>query len=118
MKVLHLIGGGDEGGAKSHVLSLVRQLSDHITVKLISLRPGPFTEDARAMGIDAEVVRSGNIFRDIKTIIHIIRSGGFDILHTHGAKANMIGVFAKETPGFLSYPPCTAITVWITCTVC
>lgn len=75
MKVLHLIGGGDEGGAKSHVLSLVRQLSDHITVKLISLRPGPFTEDARAMGIDAEVVRSGNIFRDIKTIIRIIRSG-------------------------------------------
>jgi polysaccharide pyruvyl transferase CsaB len=99
MKVLHLIGGGDEGGAKSHVLSLVRQLSDHITVKLISLRPGPFTEDARAMGIDAEVVRSGNIFRDIKTIIRIIRSGGFDILHTHGAKANMIGVFAKRNTG-------------------
>lgn len=34
MKVLHLIGGGDEGGAKSHVLSLVQQLGNHISVKL------------------------------------------------------------------------------------
>jgi len=99
MKVLHLIGGGDVGGAKSHVLSLVRQLSNHITVKLISLRPGPFTEDARVMGIDVIVVRSGNIFRDIKTIIRIIRSEGYDILHTHGAKANMIGVFIKRSTG-------------------
>lgn len=47
MKVLHLIGGGDEGGAKSHVLSLVQQLGNHISVKLISLRPGPFAEDAK-----------------------------------------------------------------------
>jgi polysaccharide pyruvyl transferase CsaB len=99
MKVLHLIGGGDVGGAKSHVLSLVRQLSNHITVKLISLRPGSFTEDAKAMGIDAIVVRSGNILRDIKTIIRIIQSEGYDILHTHGAKANMIGVFAKRNTG-------------------
>jgi len=33
MKVLHLIGGGDVGGAKSHVLSLVRELGKHINVK-------------------------------------------------------------------------------------
>ncbi|NLG89506.1 MAG: polysaccharide pyruvyl transferase CsaB [Clostridiaceae bacterium] len=99
MKVLHLIGGGDVGGAKSHVLSLVRQLSNHITVKLISLRPGPFADDAKAMGIDTIVVRSGNILRDIKTVIRLIQSEGYDILHTHGAKANMIGVFAKRHTG-------------------
>jgi len=49
MKVLHLIGGGDVGGAKSHVLSLVRELGKHINVKLISFRTGAFADDARAM---------------------------------------------------------------------
>ncbi len=96
MKVLHLIGGGDEGGAKSHVLSLVQQLGKHIEVKLLSLRPGSFAEDAKAMGIDTEVIRSGNIFHDVKTVRNIIYSGKYDILHTHGAKANMIGVFVKK----------------------
>lgn len=96
MKVLHLIGGGDEGGAKSHVLSLVQQLGNHISVKLISLRPGPFADDAKKMGIDVEVIRTGNIFRDISLVREIVVSGKYDILHTHGAKANMIGVFIKK----------------------
>ncbi|NLY17922.1 MAG: polysaccharide pyruvyl transferase CsaB [Clostridiaceae bacterium] len=99
MRVLHLIGGGDEGGAKSHVLSLVKQLGEKISVKLISLRPGPFADDARAMGIDVVVVRSGNIFSDIRKIIKITVEGKYDILHTHGAKANMIGVFVKHKTG-------------------
>ncbi|AGC69403.1 polysaccharide pyruvyl transferase CsaB [Thermoclostridium stercorarium subsp. stercorarium DSM 8532] len=96
MKVLHLIGGGDEGGAKSHVLSLVQQLGNHISVKLISLRPGPFAEDAKKMGIDVEVIHTGNIFKDISLVRKIIENGRYDILHTHGAKANMIGVFMKK----------------------
>ena len=96
MKVLHLIGGGDEGGAKSHVLSLVKELSSKIDVKLISLRYGAFADDAKAMGIDVKVVRTGNIFSDINNIIKIAVDGGYNILHTHGAKANMIGVFVKH----------------------
>lgn len=99
MKVLHIIGGGDVGGAKTHVLSLVKQLGDHIHVKLISLRPGPFADDARDMGIDVEVVRSGNILKDIRTITTMVFTGEYNILHTHGAKANMIGVFVKKRTG-------------------
>ncbi len=99
MKVLHLIGGGDVGGAKTHVLSLVRQLGDHIQVKLISLRPGPFADDARDMGIDVEVVRSGNVLKDIRTITSMVFTGEYNILHTHGAKANMIGIFVKKRTG-------------------
>lgn len=99
MKVLHLIGGGDVGGAKTHVLSLVNQLGYHIHVKLISLRPGPFADEARNMGIDVEVVRSGNILKDIRTIVDMIFAGEYNILHTHGAKANMIGIFVKRKTG-------------------
>lgn len=64
MKVLHLIGGGDVGGARVHVLSLINELSKYIDVKIISFRPGMFSDDARAMGIDIEVVKSGNVVRD------------------------------------------------------
>ena len=96
MRVLHLIGGGDEGGAKSHVLSLVQQLGNHISVKLISLRPGPFADDAKKMGIDVEVIRTGNIFKDIRLVKKTVVDGRYDILHTHGAKANMFGVFIKK----------------------
>lgn len=99
MKVLHIIGGGDSGGAKTHVLSLVNQLGYHIHVKLISLRAGQFSDDAADMGIDVEVVRSGNIMKDIRTITDMALAGEYNIIHTHGAKANMIGIFVKKSSG-------------------
>jgi len=99
MRVLHLIGGGDVGGAKTHVLSLVNKLGDHIDVKMISLRPGVFSEDAQAMGIDVEVVKSGNIFADIRRVLKIAKDGKYDILHSHGAKANMFAVIIKFLTG-------------------
>ncbi|MDR3120462.1 MAG: polysaccharide pyruvyl transferase CsaB [Clostridiales bacterium] len=95
MKVLHLIGGGDVGGAKTHVLSLVKRLGRHIGVKIVSLRPGMFADEAKELGIDIEVVKSGNIINDIRRVVSIARDGGFLIIHSHGAKANMIAIAAK-----------------------
>ncbi|MCX7710248.1 MAG: polysaccharide pyruvyl transferase CsaB [Clostridia bacterium] len=96
MKVLHLIGGGDVGGAKSHVLSLVKELGKHIDVKLVSFRPGPFADDAKAMGINVEVVKTGNFIKDLKRVLEIINTEGYEILHSHGAKANMFSVIVKR----------------------
>ena len=96
MRVVHLIGGGDVGGAKTHVLYLLKELSRHMEVKLISLRPGAFADDARALGIDVTVVKSGNIFSDIRMVTDIIRKGGYDIVHSHGAKANMFSLAARR----------------------
>ena len=94
MKVLHLIGGGDVGGAKVHVLSLVKELSKHIDVKIVSFRPGSFADDARKMGISIEVVKKGSILKDIKSVINILKFEKFNIIHSHGAKANMISLIA------------------------
>ncbi len=96
MKVVHLIGGGDVGGAKTHIQYLLKELSRHIDVKLISLRPGSFADDTRAMGIDVEVVKSGNIFSDIKKVAQIVKEGGYNIIHSHGAKANMFALAARR----------------------
>jgi len=96
MKVLHLIGGGDVGGAKVHVLSLVKELSKYIDVKIISFRPGIFADEAREMGINIEVVKTGNPIADIKKVVSIIREEGYQIVHSHGAKANMFALIAKR----------------------
>lgn len=99
MRVLHLIGGGDIGGAKSHVLSLVNELGKHIDVKLISFRKGAFADDARKLGIKVEIVKTGTIFTDIKKVLEIIKSEGYELIHSHGAKANMVAVAVKKITG-------------------
>lgn len=99
MKIVHIIGGGDVGGAKTHVLYLLRELSRYMEVKLISLRPGVFADDARKLGIDVTVVKSKNIFADIKKVTGIIKKGEYDIIHSHGAKANMFSLAASRSAG-------------------
>ncbi len=96
MKVVHLIGGGDIGGAKTHILYLLKEISKHMEVKLVSLRPGVFADEAKALGIDVTVVKSRNIFADMKKVADIIRDGGYDIVHSHGAKANIFSLAARR----------------------
>lgn len=43
MKVLHLISGGDTGGAKTHVHSLLAGLTPRITVRMVCFTEGPST---------------------------------------------------------------------------
>ena len=52
MKVLHLISGGDTGGAKTHVHTLLAGLTSKIQVKMVCFTEGPFTQEARELGID------------------------------------------------------------------
>ncbi len=99
MKAIHLIGGGDEGGAKSHVLQLVKELGKHIEVTLVSFRKGSFHDDAIAMGIDARIIKTGNIIFDLRKTLKIVKSGHYDIIHAHGAKANMMATIIKHLTG-------------------
>lgn len=96
MKVLHIIGGGDVGGAKVHVLSLVKELGSAIDVTLLSLRPGAFADEAREMGIKVEVIKSLNILSDIRKAVKFVKTNKFDIVHSHGAKANIFAYALKK----------------------
>ena len=55
VKVIHLISGGDTGGAKTHVHSLLRSLARSVDVTLVCFRDGPFAQEAAALGIDTRV---------------------------------------------------------------
>ncbi len=50
MKVITLISGGDSGGAKTHVHSLLQNLSRTIEVTMVCFLEGPFAQEARVRG--------------------------------------------------------------------
>ena len=99
MKVLHLISGGDTGGAKTHVHSLLAGLTPLIQVKMVCFTEGPFTQEARALGIDTQVLPGRNFFRNLKKLERMVRAEGFDIIHSHGARGNMMAAFLAKRTG-------------------
>ena len=99
MKVIHLISGGDSGGAKTHVLSLLQNLNKTITAQLVCFRDGPFADEARAMGIPTMICGGNNILRIRRQLTDYIRQGGYQVIHCHGSRANMIGAMLRSSTG-------------------
>ena len=91
MKIIHLISGGDVGGAKTHVLSLLRGLGEAHQVLLVCFMEGPFAQEAREMGIPVQVLAGWNLVRVKKRLEELIRLERFELVHCHGSKANQIG---------------------------
>ena len=96
MKLIHLISGGDVGGAKTHVLSLLQGLNRTEDVHLICFMEGPFAEEARCLGIPTTVIEGSNPMAVRKRILAIIRHDDCQLLHCHGARANMIGALVQR----------------------
>lgn len=95
MKVLHLISGGDSGGAKTHVLSLLKDLNKSIEADLVCYMEAEFSEEARKLGIPVTVF-SGNFLSALHSTEKLIRSGGYELVHCHGSRANLIGCILKR----------------------
>ncbi|MCL1816594.1 MAG: polysaccharide pyruvyl transferase CsaB [Clostridiales bacterium] len=96
MRIMHFAGGGDIGGAKTHILSLMRELMADHEVCLLSFRRGSFAEEGRAMGIDVRDTNFGlNVMSALRTALKVVDEFKPDIIHCHGAKANMMGVLVK-----------------------
>lgn len=99
MKVIHLISGGDSGGAKTHVLSLLQNLNQTIHAQLVCFRDGPFAEEARQMGIPTMICGGNHILRVRRKLTNYIRQGGYELIHCHGSRANMIGALLRGPTG-------------------
>ena len=99
MNVIHLISGGDSGGAKTHVLSLLQHLNETITAQLVCFRDGPFAEEARSLGIPTKIMGGNHIFKIRRQLAEYIRQEGFQLIHCHGSRANMIGALLRRLTG-------------------
>ncbi len=98
MKVLHLISGGDTGGAKTHIISLIKSINKLIDAKIICFIEDTFYHEAKENKIDIEVFEQKNR-ADLAVINRLaseISREGYDIVHCHGARANFIGMFLKN----------------------
>ncbi len=99
MKVIHLISGGDSGGAKTHVHMLLQNLSRTIEVTMVCFMEGPFSQEARDLGIPTVVLPGRNIFRVYSQLKRMILEGGYDLIHCHGARGNMMGALLRRATG-------------------
>ena len=91
MKMMHLISGGDVGGAKTQVLTMLWELSKHHQAKLCCFMDGPFAREARQMGISTMVLQGKNPSQLTRMLRKELETGGYEILHCHGSKANLFG---------------------------
>lgn len=98
MKVLHLISGGDTGGAKTHIISLLKGLNKIIDANVICFLEDTFYEDAQASGIKIQVYKqkSRSDMSVVNRLVEEIESKNYDIIHCHGARANFIAMFLKR----------------------
>ena len=95
MKILQIAGGGDRGGAKTHILGLCSRLKERCDLTLLSLRSGEFPLDSEAAGISTKTIFSRNPLKDYWDVVRYVRQEKPDIVHCHGAKANLAGVLCR-----------------------
>ncbi|MEG1720464.1 MAG: glycosyltransferase, partial [Pseudoflavonifractor sp.] len=101
MKVIHLISGGDSGGAKTHVHTLLQNLSNapEVEITMVCFMEGPFSQEARELGIATIVYPGQNILRTYRALKKLILDGKYDIIHCHGARGNMMGALLRRSTG-------------------
>ena len=97
MRIMHFAGGGDIGGAKTHIISLGCELARSNDFQLISFREGEFAEEARQAGLHVIVTpKHWNIPDCLRVALRAVDEFKPDVIHCHGAKANMMGVLVKQ----------------------
>ena len=98
MKILHLISGGDSGGAKTHLFSLLDKLKTMADVRVGCLMEGVFYKEIQEKGIDNVLFLQKNRFdlSVVDSIARMINEEGFDVFHVHGARANFVACFVMR----------------------
>ena len=99
--VLQAIAPSPFGGAETAVLGLAAGLRTHCRVLLGILADrgsGPFLERARAAGLEAVVLDSAgrDYWRDIRALRTIIRTHQVGLVHSHGYRADGVGLVAAR----------------------
>ena len=98
MKILHMISGGDTGGAKTHVFSLMSVLPKLCEVKVVCFIKGQFFDELQEIDVESELVEQKSRFdmSVLDRLCEIISKDGTDIIHAHGARANFIASKLKK----------------------
>ncbi|MGW7054138.1 glycosyltransferase [Streptomyces sp. NPDC054887] len=100
MRALHVITGLGVGGAEQQLRLLLRHLPVSCDVVTLT-NPGPVAEGLRADGVRVTHLGMGGN-RDLKALpalTRLVRSGGYDLVHTHLYRACVYGRIAARLAG-------------------
>lgn len=101
-RILHVIGGGEVGGAEELVLTLMKLLDPaKYQPFLLCLCPGPFAALAAEQGFPASVISMKHRL-DLSTINPLgeyLREQQINLVHTHGVRANLVARLAAAREG-------------------
>lgn len=101
-KVIHVIGGGEFGGAEEHILQLLSQFPEYgIEGKVVCFYDAAFSRALRERRIAVEVLEYGRFDpRLLRGLAELFRRERPAVIHTHGVKANFFArLAARKLPG-------------------
>ncbi|GED32592.1 glycosyltransferase [Brevibacillus centrosporus] len=99
LRVLHVIGGGEFGGAEQHILNLVSTFSvEEVEVAVVCFYDSLFASKLRQAGITVFTLNQFGRFdlrllRALRNTFHAFQPA---IIHTHGVKANFFSRLAAR----------------------
>ena len=108
LRVLHLTSGEDRHGGKVSVMNILRESAPLMQIELAVLAEGDLTHAAEEEGFKVVkfLQKKRFDFTVIFKILSYIRNNPVDVVHCHGPRANLFGVFLKP---FLKMPVITTI---------
>lgn len=100
MNILHIISGGEKGGSKNHLLSLVYGLKSRDDIKCIiaCFIRGPLYEEAKMRNLDIRLIpqKSRLDLSCIDELKNICQKENIDIVNCHGGRANFAAYFLMK----------------------
>ncbi|MEW9670775.1 glycosyltransferase [Ammoniphilus sp. 3BR4] len=96
--VVHVIGGGEFGGAEQHILQLLSLMPQYgFKGKVVCFYEASFSKELRNRGIEVEVLKFDRFdFRLFTGLREVFLREKPHIIHTHGVKANFFGRLAAR----------------------
>jgi L-malate glycosyltransferase len=100
LKVLHVISGGETGGSRKHVVTLLSKFPKG-TATLVVFQEGPLAKEAREHHIDVRLLPQSSRYdlSVLHKLVELIQHERYDLLHTHGPRANLYGALIKRKIG-------------------
>lgn len=101
VRITHMIGGGEFGGAEMHLLKLFQHLSDVFDLHLITIYNGQLAQTMRDAGYPVHVLSQRGRF-DLslyRQLVHRFKTDRPHLVHTHGVRANFFGRLAAKRLG-------------------
>ncbi|MBM7645052.1 glycosyltransferase involved in cell wall biosynthesis [Scopulibacillus daqui] len=97
MKVVHVISGGETGGSRKHLLSLLKCFPKG-DAALIVFQKGLLYDEACHLDINVQLLEQTSRYdlSVLKKMVNHINEKDYDIIHSHGARANLFTYLIKR----------------------